>query len=329
MLMKMRWQLVLATIVAGVLAAANAPAATLVNDTWSDGNRTEPASPTYAENNGLAGFDADGDGDLESVWYSSPSASLTAAAGSPGGQLLMDNTAGGTTTTGSSSYTTYFTAEATPVTLSQGEKLRVTWKFTPTTLGTDTGRGMRSAIANSPPANRLAANGSPSNGLYSGYRLSFSMSTANLPANALELRERVDPTTSAAFLSADAAWTGSIASVGGGGTTKGMVNGVEYTYLLELMRTVSDELQINVSLSGGTGNDALNGTGTLALSFLDTTPNGGSFTFDTFGLRPSSSTVTAASISSSLFRVEVVPEPASAIMAGLGGLAALAFRRRR
>jgi hypothetical protein len=329
MLMKMRLQLSLAALAAALAWTASTHAAILVNDTWQDGTRTDPASPTYAENNGLIGTDADADGDIESVWYSSPSASLTASAGSPGGQLLMDNTAGGTTTTGSSSYTTYFTAEATPVTLSQGEKLRVTWKFTPTTLGTDTGRGMRSAIANSPVANRLAGNGSPSNGLYSGYRVSFSMSTANLPANALELRERLDPLTSAAFLSADSAWTGSIASVGGGGATKGMVNGVEYTYLLELMRTASDELQIDASLSGGTGNDALNGSGTLALSFLDTTPNGSSFTFDTFGLRPSSSTVTAAGISSSLFRVEVVPEPASAMLASLGGLAMFAFRRRR
>ena len=41
----------------------------LVNDTWLDGTRTDPASPTYAENNGIFGGDADLDGNLESAWF--------------------------------------------------------------------------------------------------------------------------------------------------------------------------------------------------------------------------------------------------------------------
>jgi hypothetical protein len=35
----------------------------LVHDTWLDGTRTDPGSPTYAENNGVLGSDADHDGD--------------------------------------------------------------------------------------------------------------------------------------------------------------------------------------------------------------------------------------------------------------------------
>ena len=43
----------------------------LVNDTWQDGTRTDPASPVYAENNGVVGTDADNDGDIESAWFAS------------------------------------------------------------------------------------------------------------------------------------------------------------------------------------------------------------------------------------------------------------------
>ena len=41
----------------------------LVNDGWLDGTRTDPASPGYAENNGVTGTDADADGNLESAWF--------------------------------------------------------------------------------------------------------------------------------------------------------------------------------------------------------------------------------------------------------------------
>src|SRR5262249_51880938 len=155
-------------------------------------------------NNGVTATDADSDGNLESAWFVNTNASMSVAAGT----LTMDNTAGGTTTTGSSSYTTYFPPQATPLTPAQNQKLRVTWKFTPTGLGTDAGRGLRTAVVDSPasPA-RLTGNGSPGSALYTGYRLSVAVSTANLPTNALELRERADTTTTAAaFLSADAAW---------------------------------------------------------------------------------------------------------------------------
>ena len=46
-------------------AAAAGHAAVLVNDTWQDGTRTDPASPTYSEN----GTDTDADGNLESAWF--------------------------------------------------------------------------------------------------------------------------------------------------------------------------------------------------------------------------------------------------------------------
>ena len=45
-------------------------AAILVNDTWIDGTRTDPTAVNgYAENDGVAGTDADADGNLESAWF--------------------------------------------------------------------------------------------------------------------------------------------------------------------------------------------------------------------------------------------------------------------
>ena len=52
-------------------------AAVIVNDTWTDGTRTDPASPTYSEN----GTDADADGSIESAWFSSPGTAMAATTG--------------------------------------------------------------------------------------------------------------------------------------------------------------------------------------------------------------------------------------------------------
>src|SRR5579871_2585169 len=58
---------------------AHGYAVTLVNDTWQDGTRTDPAAPVYSED----GTDSDGDGDLESAWYftGTSGTSMTASPG--------------------------------------------------------------------------------------------------------------------------------------------------------------------------------------------------------------------------------------------------------
>src|SRR5829696_6074189 len=109
---------VVAAAAAVMTATGSTHAATLVNDTWLDGNDSEPAAPTYSDN----GVDADGDGNLETAWYQGGTGSVLdpVAAGGP-----LRGTVGAT----SASWTTYFTPEAAPVTLQPGDRLTVKWAF--------------------------------------------------------------------------------------------------------------------------------------------------------------------------------------------------------
>jgi hypothetical protein len=316
--MKRRSLFSLATFLAASLGAMSASAAILVNDTWQDANRTDPTTTVSTGPHSEFGTDADADGDLESVWYSSPAAATSASAG----HLVFDNTNGGANT-GSSSYTTFFAPDATPVTLAQGETLRVTWVFTPDGVGTNNGRNLRMALVDTAGADRRTTDGSPNNSTYSGYRISLNVAQT-LIANTMELRERTQFAADNLLVNDDR-WSGGLASVGADGAA-GMVNGTPYTFVWSIKRTLADEMQIDASLSGG----SYAGTGSLALSFTDASANNGSFSFDTFAMRPGSAVNTANSFDTSLFRVEVIPipEPTGLALAAVVGAAAL-FRRRR
>jgi hypothetical protein len=302
-----------AALVAACGWSAAVSAATLVNDTWLDGNRTDPATAASTGPHSENGSDADADGDLESVWYTSTAAAMAVTPG----HLTT------TQQTGSSSYTTYFAPDASAVTLAQGETLRLTWQFTPTGVGTDGGRGLRMALVNTPGADRLTTNATPASSTFTGYRISMNVSQS-LVANSLELRERTVMTTDNLLVNDDR-WNAVLTSVGAAATT-GMVDGTRYTFVWTVKRTLADELQIGASISGG----SLAGTGSLSLSFTDTTPNGSSFTFDTYAQRPSSAATTATTFDTTLFRVEVlpIPEPSTLGLTCLAAIAALGIRRR-
>src|SRR4051794_1692217 len=113
----------LAMLTATLGVGALAHGGVVVNDTWLDGTRTDPAAPTYSEN----GVDSDGDLNIESAWFQGGDGTLDPTA--PGGPLRGAFT--NSTITSSASWTTYFSPEAGQITLGQGDKLRVTWKFKP------------------------------------------------------------------------------------------------------------------------------------------------------------------------------------------------------
>jgi fibronectin-binding autotransporter adhesin len=276
----------------------------LVNDTWIDGNRTQPASPTHSEN----GTDTDADGNLESVWYSSTAANLTVVDdGVPGGNQLLRGTVAAASAI---SWATYFTPEAAPVTLvNPGDQLRITWVFSLTGLNAaSTGQGFRVAVVNSPAAARISSDTTPGSSTYAGYAIFGNMRSGLLGnGESFAIKERTDNTASAALLSASAAWASPSLANGADTTTPGYTAGTPYTYTITFTRTVANELDINATITGtGLG---VGGTG-LSVSYVDATPN--TFTFDTFNTRPQTGNDTATTFDTSLFRVEYLAACVSA-----------------
>jgi hypothetical protein len=312
-------------LVPTLLAAAagislSASAGIIVNDTWIDGSRTDPVQPVYSEN----GTDGDLDGNVESAWYHAGSGgtSSTVINGNPG---VTPGVLRSTVGTGSTSLTTYFTPEAAPLTLvNPGDNFKITWGFTPygvVSTNASPGQSFRIAIADSPLANRLTADGAPGTGVYGGYALFASMSTTVNHSNPFNLMER-NP-ASAAFLSASAAWA-SLDDEEVAGLT-GYTDGVRYLFTFSATLNNLGGLDIYSSMAGG----ALGGDGLHEVTFTDATPN--TLSFDTFAVRPSSFGTTAEVFETDLFKVEltVAPEPTVTALMGIGLAGLLASRRNR
>jgi hypothetical protein len=290
-------------------------AAIIVNDTWLDGTRNDPASPTFSEN----GTDADFDGDIESAWFGT---SGTVSVPAPG-------TLRGTVGTGSSSFTTYFTPPASPATLvNVGDTFKVTWVFTPSSVvstNTNAGQSFRLTIVDSPDASpaRLTADGNPANGVYPGYAMFMNMSTTLNNANPFQLYERNIGVGTSGFLANGGAWTALDDEENN--SLPGYTDLVSYTFTWAATLNGLGGLDIYSSMAGGT----LGGDGLHEVTFTDATPS--SLTFDTFGVRPSSSQTTAAQFDTSLFKVEIfqTPEPTIAALMGVSIMALIGVRRNR
>ena len=313
-LAKLPRAIVSAAVVTAALGwAASASAVLIVNDTWRDATDDDPVAPVYSE----TGIDLDLDGDLESAWFQGGGGTLNPAGeGGPLEGILGD--------TGSSSWTTYFTPEAAPVTLANaGDQLKLTWVFTTGDVNaSNTSQNLRIAVVDTPAAARLLVNGAPGSADYTGYGIFANMGETLDRSDPFELVERAD--ASGAMLSSSGEWA-ALASGGGDGNV-GYADNTEYTFMMTITRTALGELDVLASMMGGN----IDGTGAMSVAFTDPTPNNGSYSFDTFSLRPSDAATTATRFDTSLFRVEFVPipEPASAVLIVLSGLATGMLRRR-
>jgi hypothetical protein len=295
-----RWLNRLATLLALTGCAASAYAANLINDTWKDQERHQPASPAYSEN----GTDADVDGNLESAWFNtdnSPTSMTVVDDSTPGGDYTLRTVPN---FTGSASWTTYLTPTASPVTLAGvGDQLRITWKFTPTgvdaTNTSNTGQNFRLAIVDWPEGStaRLTTNGAPGSAAYAGYAMFMHMRTNY--GGAFQLRERTNATVAGAFLSASGVWTGTLAN--DTSTGDGYTDGTNYTFVFQATLLTGGSLEIVATMTGGT----LGGDGQLSMTYTDAAPN--SLTFDTFGVRPQAGNLTATNFITTLFKTEFTP----------------------
>jgi len=276
----------------------------LVNDTWADGDRTS----------GTPGAGGD------SPWYAAAATTATVPAA---GDLRF-------TSAGNALGVTYFAPAGSPVTLGDGESLSVTWVFSPTTLAAaNTSQGFNVAIANSPA--HASADGSTASQqqAYTGYAQFMNMSSTLNAAAPFSLKEWV-AAGAGSLLGTAGNWgangaAGTLASAGTTGAV-GFSSGTTYTYVMTLLRS-GTALNITSTLSGA----GLNGTGSESISYTDATPNGNSFSFDTFEFRSNASSQTAAQFDISLFKAEYfpVPEPCTFAVAGLGVLGLVMARRMR
>lgn len=314
-MLRKNWWLAAASLAALHFATA-AQAAILVNDTWSDGTDSDPASPAYSEN----GVDADADGDLESAWFRGGDGTLDpVGAGGP-----LRGRFSSPTGASSASWTTYFTPESNKVNLANsGDQLKVTWIFTPQNVNASNGsQNFRVALVNTPNGARPIVDNNPPSGAYTGYALFLNFGQTTGRSTPFQLLERT--AASGDLLGTSGNWGNAINAPGFGNGAVGYANGVEYTLEMTLTRNGAD-LDVAATMSGGN----INGTGSVSVSTTDTSPNG--FVFDTFALRPSGATTTAEIFDTRLFRVEytAIPEPASLAMCGIAALASLLIARRK
>jgi PEP-CTERM motif len=294
------------TVMALVGLSLQAHAATIVNDTWADGNRTSTGPDG-------AGYDT--------AWYGTGGSASSFDVVAPG------DLRGVVDPGSSSSWTTFITPEASPMTLgSVGDFFTITWVFTPTGVDTtgNTSQNFRLAITDTPGADRISSDAAPTDSTYTGYAMFMNMATTLSRSTPFQLKARSLLTTGN-LLSSSGNWGTSLGNDGTTGDT-GYADGVEYTFTFTATRNASDGLDLLAQMSGGSlGND-----GTLQVALTDTAPT--TFTFDTFAIRPSSGDGSAQQFDTSLFQVDytaaAVPEPSTIPLAGLAAFGLIAGRRR-
>ena len=293
----------IALVLAAICGCAlSSHAQILVNDTWADGNRTSSGP--------------DGGG-IDSPWYfAGTGASLTATVGNLNAVIPA----------GSASWVSYFAPDASPVNLAAaGDSLKISWNFTTGNIGSlNTSQNFRLALLDSPSGSIVSSDVAPASGIYSGgYAMFMNMFTTLGNANPFQLKKRSN-FASSDQLSTSGNWG---TALGNGATTgtHGYDSAMAYSYTLMLTRNALSGIDIVSTMVGGT----LNGSGTATVSATDATP--GTFTFDTFSIRPSSSSSTADALNFTQFKVEFTPAPEPSVLAlsGLGLVVLAGYRRLR
>jgi len=286
-------------LVGGLLFSCVSPAAVLLNDTFADGDRTNTNLPTDS-----------------AVYFSHP-AYLTVSAGS----LAVDQAGIG----GSSKMWTYFAPDGSPASLEVGHQLVAAIDFTPRVgMSSDnTSKNFRFGLFYDPTNSQVLADRNKDSGGddnpwidSTGYAVQFSLSTTET-AGAIAVGKRTS-TTNTSLLGSTGAYTWGASS----GKAANLTLDTLYTMTLVLDYQAADQMVVTFTFSEGDNVIASN-------SLVDNNLGGmGVYTqFDQLFFRMSGNVGTADVLDYSRFMIEhVVPEPATMLLLGLGGL--LSLRRR-
>lgn len=256
-------------LIALILTVIPVQASVLLDDTWADATRSDTALTA------------------ESAWHASNTASLTAAAGS----------LTGTTASGSSrSWWTHFTdTPAVPVSLLQGETLKITLRFTPVGVNTsNSSRALRIGLFDFSGGTRTTADGSaPAGAGVAGYALNLNFGQSFGVAGPISIRRRT--TVSSSDLMGSAADFTTLPNGDGGAAdgSPGFVSGALHTLEWSITRTAAGA-EITATFSRADG-------WSITHTATDIAPVE---TFDGFALRPANNSQTATQFVFSRITVE-------------------------
>jgi len=304
------WLTATLAISAAAFTAAATRAAVLLNDTWADGSRAETSLPN--ESAVFTGISSSGGGAL---------------AASPG--VLSQTVA-----TDSMKIWTHYAADGSEVQLGVGQQLVATVDFVLRgQLYDNTSRGFRLGLYNDPTDNQVLTDVNDDGGGGSdpwsdstGYAVQIPFTRGPSVANPIQIFKRVNSNSS--LLGSSAA----MSSASSGGTQILEALNTPYTLTFEIDRVSATQNDVTVSLADSSG----------VLATQTVSDNGSTFTagtlpgsanpysmFEHLFIRTSNNVSTADQIDYTRFRVEVVPEPTTALIMALGGLGLLAAHRRR
>lgn len=267
----------------------------LLDDTFADASRAETNLPNES-----------------AVWV-----------GSPEDVVMGTGSLAYTQTTSSHKLWTYFTPDGSPVSLGVGEQLIATIGFTPReTLYDTTSKNFRFGLFYDPTdAQSLSDFNSDSGGTgdpwadSTGYAVHFPLSSGSSSSNA-SIGKRITG-LSTSLLGSGSAYPG----ITSGGDKFTVTLDTLYTITLALDRIAADQMQVTFTIADADGVISTN-------SILDDGTFGGYnvpvYTqFDQLFFRFSKAEGTADVLDFSSIKIEhVVPEPATMILLGLGGLIA-------
>ena len=242
-----------------------------LDDRWVDGTRTDTSLP------------------VDSAWYASSAASLTAA---------TNRLVGSPSATSTLNWWTYFTSNsAGPVRLGTSDTLRVTLAFTP--YGVNAGnasRGLRIGLFNSSDGTRTVVDGSNPNGTnHTGYMLGMNFGQI-FGGLTMKFHERTNLTSSGLVVTESD--YRELSSGGPAAGSGGFSNGVPYILQLLVKRNINSvDLTATFSCTNG---------GWSSLSFSGTDTNNFTSAFDTFVFRPGTNAVTATNFTFTEFKVELL-----------------------